>query len=837
VAAAPPDATPPVLTPSVTGTPGANGWYVSPVSVEWSVLDPESGVPDFSGCEPRTLGDTAGTTITCSATNGAGLGASVSVTAKVDTTPPLVGLAVVSGTPGTNGWYVSDVLVRTQGADAVSGIVSCTPDHLQTAETTGTVLQGSCVNGAGLVGQAAPLTLRIDETPPDLTASRSPQPNAAGWNNTDVTVTFSCQDAVSGVSEPPQSPQVVTTEGAGQSVSADCVDAAGHAATATVDGISIDKTAPAVVISSPEAGEYLREARVPMSWSVTESLSGLDSERGRLDRRTVANGQVVSLKSIGKGSHTLEVVASDVAGNSGTAAVTFQVLSSLPHARHVDWPLGTCTGAELVLGLDVDVVQNYGNTTHPVNAPRAHAGLDLKLRGGSSALVPVYAAADGVFQCDNAGPGDARPDYPGRALVLKHKMADGGTVYTQYGHLDEVLVRPGRVVRRGDLIGHVLDQDAAGETHLHFEVRKFASWDEDDCAGPGYAPQGSTPKQHRWLDPVPFYYTHRPSLPAMVITWSHPDPLPLRSRPRADATALGSLPPSSRVSVLDVAKDDGCRSEDKCSEWWYKLRDASGRRVFVRGFHEGDYGSALTVGEPRRTGAQWSPSSGRLLVDYRFDDPVDFAQGVVVNEASPGRRDGRILGEAELVDGEGGDADKALRLDGATAYVEVEDSQHLRFRDGIGVEALVSRESGSTEDAVASQGSPDGPWRLALSPEGKLAFEVRFEDGGRARLEHRIAACDDLGLWVHVAARWDPRDGIRLFWNGSQVAKDGSHGKRLVRPRGPIRIGDAGGPATRLHGRIDSVRIRELDRPHDDDDDDDDDDDHDDHDDDCDDDS
>ncbi|RPI21316.1 MAG: hypothetical protein EHM57_06770 [Actinobacteria bacterium] len=50
--------------------------------------------------------------------------------------------------------------------------------------------------------------------------------------------------------------------------------------------------------------------------------------------------------------------------------------------------------------------------------------------------------------------------------------------------------------------------------------------------------------------------------------------------------------------------------------------------------------------------------------------------------------------------------------------------------------------------------------------------------------------------------------------------KEGSHGKRLVRARAPIRLGDAGGQATRLHGRIDAVRIKELDRPRDDDDDD-----------------
>src|SRR6185503_7124478 len=37
------DTTAPVITPTVTGTSGSNGWYTSNVSVSWAVSDPESG--------------------------------------------------------------------------------------------------------------------------------------------------------------------------------------------------------------------------------------------------------------------------------------------------------------------------------------------------------------------------------------------------------------------------------------------------------------------------------------------------------------------------------------------------------------------------------------------------------------------------------------------------------------------------------------------------------------------------------------------------------------------------------------------------------------------------
>jgi hypothetical protein len=91
---------PPSITLHVSGQEGDNGWYRSDVSVSWTVSDP-TGISTSSGCEPQTLtGDTAGTTLTCSASNKAkpALSNSVSVTIKIDRTPPK--LSDVSETPG-----------------------------------------------------------------------------------------------------------------------------------------------------------------------------------------------------------------------------------------------------------------------------------------------------------------------------------------------------------------------------------------------------------------------------------------------------------------------------------------------------------------------------------------------------------------------------------------------------------------------------------------------------------------------------------------------------------------------------------------------------------------
>jgi hypothetical protein len=117
------DTTPPVIVPQVSGTLGNNGWYRSGVTVSWSVTDPESGIASSSGCNTSTLtADTAGVTLTCSATNGAGLSSSVPLTIKIDQTHP-----VISGlpTPGCSLWPPNGKMVQVAtvtAADALSGL-------------------------------------------------------------------------------------------------------------------------------------------------------------------------------------------------------------------------------------------------------------------------------------------------------------------------------------------------------------------------------------------------------------------------------------------------------------------------------------------------------------------------------------------------------------------------------------------------------------------------------------------------------------------------------------------------------------------------------------------
>jgi hypothetical protein len=85
------DLTPPVVTPTLTGTAGNFGWFLSAVTVSWTVQDLESGIVNTVGCDTTALtADTPGETVTCSATNGAGMTTTVPVTIKIDATAPAI---------------------------------------------------------------------------------------------------------------------------------------------------------------------------------------------------------------------------------------------------------------------------------------------------------------------------------------------------------------------------------------------------------------------------------------------------------------------------------------------------------------------------------------------------------------------------------------------------------------------------------------------------------------------------------------------------------------------------------------------------------------------------
>jgi hypothetical protein len=166
-------ADPPEITVNIFGTLGLNGWYRSNVTVNWTVV----GAQNSAGCDARTLtADTAGTKITCTATN-AGDETTKSVTIKLDKTPPSAA-PVPSRPADANNWYNRALAVSFSGRDEMSGIESCSSAVYAGPDNAAAAIAGSCHDIAGNV-TGATFGFKYDATPPTLFAVTAKRANRA----------------------------------------------------------------------------------------------------------------------------------------------------------------------------------------------------------------------------------------------------------------------------------------------------------------------------------------------------------------------------------------------------------------------------------------------------------------------------------------------------------------------------------------------------------------------------------------------------------------------------------------------------------------------------------
>lgn len=330
------DKTAPVITGDADPDANGAGWNNTPVTVSFACA--EAGLVQSGIATDTVAGDTLSTDgADQSVTNDGDCidvagNSAVPVTIgpiNIDQTGPTI---TGSATPAanSNGWNNADVIVSFTCTPNLAPIVTDTvAGATLTVEGAGQSVTntGDCVDAAGNTADSATVSgINIDKTAPVVTGSRTPAANANGWNNTDVTVSFACTDALSGVDVNTLAGATLSSDGAGQSVSntGSCTDKAGNtnAGPVTVSGINIDKTAPVVVITTPANGAtYTFGAVVNANWSVSDALSGID---GSLTTSTTANGAAISTTPISAKTYT--VSATDLAGNVTTVTNNYTIV-------------------------------------------------------------------------------------------------------------------------------------------------------------------------------------------------------------------------------------------------------------------------------------------------------------------------------------------------------------------------------------------------------------------------------------------------------------------------------------------------------------------------------
>ncbi|RNE66733.1 OmpL47-type beta-barrel domain-containing protein [Cryobacterium tepidiphilum] len=341
--------------PTISGAarPAANGrgWNNTDVAVTFSCDDVGSGLPSgVAGCAGDAVlsNDGAGQSVRGDAVDVAGNRSSTSYgPVNIDQTKP-----TLTGVPADGngaGWHNDDVPVTWVGDDGLSGIDAASQPGPSLITGEGANLGAGPVtitdNAGNISAEARVSGVKIDRTAPTITGAPVQRPNGAGWFTSDVTVNFTCTDALSGVASCPTS-RLVAGDGANQSVTSDpATDVAGNAsAGATVSGINIDGTAPSTTSNNTcsAVNDFCTGDTATVLLTATDQagLSGVKEIHYSVDGGTeqVAPGTTatVAVPLTGSGAGSVRYYAVDKAGNvesaNGVALKWDNIAPTVDHA-------------------------------------------------------------------------------------------------------------------------------------------------------------------------------------------------------------------------------------------------------------------------------------------------------------------------------------------------------------------------------------------------------------------------------------------------------------------------------------------------------------------------
>ena len=214
------DAASPTINGSIAGTSGANGWFISDVTLSASASDPTpgSGLLSFETSldevnwtpytAPQTFSE-GSRTLYLRAIDAAGNLESFSQALNVDSALPLLD-RTITGTSGANGWYISSVTVDATASDPApsSGLSAFettldgsnwTPYSAPLTFNDGSYsLQIHAIDTAGNQVSSTD-TIQVDTVHPSVSGSLSGTLGSGGWYTSAVQASASATDATSGI--------------------------------------------------------------------------------------------------------------------------------------------------------------------------------------------------------------------------------------------------------------------------------------------------------------------------------------------------------------------------------------------------------------------------------------------------------------------------------------------------------------------------------------------------------------------------------------------------------------------------------------------------------------
>jgi hypothetical protein len=302
--------------------------------------------------------------------------------------------ALCNGSTCTGNWYTVTVSLSWQvtpqpGTTIVSQ--TCTLATISSDTAAAGPFHCSATDSNGVTTSAS-VTIKRDATPPTVTGSApSRGPDANGWYNHVVTVTFSGSDATSGIA----SCSANTYNGPDSSnatVTGTCTDQAGNTSATSSATLKYDSTPPSVSLSrarGPDANGWYNHS-VGFAASGSDGLSGVASCGSATYSGPDGAGVSVGAR------------CTDNAGNVGSAGTTINYDATAP----------TVTGATPARAPDANDWYN-----HPVDV--TFAGRDAA-SGISSCTTVTYKGPDGPAATLNGSCVDNAGNSGSGSVTLKY---------------------------------------------------------------------------------------------------------------------------------------------------------------------------------------------------------------------------------------------------------------------------------------------------------------------------------------------------------------------------------------------------------------------------------
>lgn len=405
------DSSAPSTESGLSGTAGANGWYVSVVEVSLTASDTVSGVqytrfrtdggtwhdystPIFVSGDGRHKidyysGDMAGNT-----------GVTESLEVDIDSLKSGT-ISTLQGSLGQNGWYVSAVDVTLNASDATSGVQMvryridggtwCTYSSALGIATGGQhVVEYYSVDAAGNAEDAKSVNVWVDLVGPITDIELSGSTGSAGWYKSSVAVNIFAADEDSGINRTVYRvdggaweyfTEPFTVRGEGEhSVEYYSLDDAGNLELVKTTTVGIDTIAPtgAVSLSGTEGlnGWYVSEVTVNLSASDDDG-SGVSGTMYKIDGSQWI-GYECQFEISETGTHELSFYSIDIGGNSQIPVVMTVKIDKDPPELIIDSDAGKLSATSH----DVPIVWSSSDTVSSLDS------IQIKIDDGDFVVYP-----------------------------------------------------------------------------------------------------------------------------------------------------------------------------------------------------------------------------------------------------------------------------------------------------------------------------------------------------------------------------------------------------------------------------------------------------------------